>query len=120
MSAKSIVKTNDKKAITYRTGLQFANEAIKGFGPNGKVCGLTNGVFSLLSLIEAVLDITGPADVTISTWSAGLYDAGALNSLMSSGMVRDIRLILDVSFKKRQLGYAIYVEDVFKKENIRT
>lgn len=120
MSAKSVVKTNDKKAIAYRTGLQFASEAVKGFGPNGKVCGLTNGAFSLLSLIEAVLDITGPADVTISTWSAGLYDAGALNSLMASGTVRDVRLILDRSFKTRQAGYSLYIQDVFKEENIRT
>lgn len=117
---KSVVKTNDKKAIAYRTGLKFASEAVKGFGPNGKVCGLTNGAFSLLSLIEAVLHITGPADVTISTWSAGLYDAGALNSLMASGMVRDVRLILDRSFKTRQVGYSLYIQDVFKDENIRT
>jgi ribosomal protein L17 len=117
---KSIVKTNDKKALAYRTGLQFANEAIKGFCKNGKVCGLTNGAFSLLSLIKAVLDITGTADVTISTWSAGLYDAGELNSLMTSGHVRDVRLILDRSFKTRQAGYALYIQDVFKDENIRT
>ena len=117
---KSIVKTNDKKAIAYRTGLQFASEAVKGFGPNGKVCGLTNGAFSLISLIEAVLDITGPGDITISTWSAGLYDAGALNSLMASGTVRDVRLILDRSFKTRQSGYSLYIQDVFKEENIRT
>lgn len=117
---KSVVKTNDKKAISYRTGLQFASEAVKGFGPNGKVCGLTNGAFSLLSLIEAVLHITGPADVTISTWSAGIYDAGALNSLMASGTVRDVRLILDRSFKTRQAGYSLYIQDVFKEENIRT
>lgn len=120
MSAKSVVKTNDKKALTYRFGLQFAKESIKGFGKNGKVCGLTNGAFSLISLIEAVLDVTGPADVTISTWSAGLYDASALNSLMASGTVRDVRLILDRSFKTRQAGYSLYIQDVFKEENIRT
>lgn len=117
---KSVVKTNDKKAITYRTGLQFANEAVKGFGPNGKVCGLTNGAFSLISLIEAVLHITGPADITISTWSAGLYDAGALNSLMACGKVSNVRLILDRSFKTRQAGYSLYIQDLFKEENIRT
>lgn len=117
---KSVVVKKKKKVIAYRIGLKFASEAVKGFGINGKVCGLTNGTFSLLSLIEAVLDITGPADVTISTWSAGLYDAGALNSLMASGMARDVRLILDRSFKTRQAGYSLYIQDVFKEDNIRT
>lgn len=45
---------------------------------------------------------------------------GALKSLMASGTVRDVRLILDRSFKTRQAGYSLYIQDVFKEENIRT
>lgn len=116
----SITKTNDKKAIAHRNGTIFAKDAIKGFSKNGKCCGLTNGSFSLISLIEAILDITGPAEVTISTWSAGLYDAGAVNSLKASGLIKDIRLILDRSFKTRQKGYSLYIQDVFSEEKIRT
>lgn len=33
--------------------------------------GFTFGQFSLIDLIQAALEIAGPADVTISTWSAG-------------------------------------------------
>lgn len=116
----AISKKIEKQTVARRYGLQFAKDAINGFGKHSRVCGLTNGAFSLLSLIEAVLDVTVPADVVISTWSAGLYDAGALNSLMASGHVRNVRLILDRSFKTRQAGYALYIQDVFKNENIRT
>jgi len=118
--SKSVAVKDSKKVVAYRYGLQFAKDAVKGFDKDSRVVGLTNGAFSLLSLIEAVLDHTGPADVTISTWSAGLYDAGALNSLVASGLIKDVRLILDRSFKTRQSGYALYIQDVFDIDNIRT
>lgn len=117
---KTTGNKESKKAIAKRSGDIIAANAIEGFSKNGRVCGLTNGAFSLISLIEAVLNVTGPAEIVISTWSAGLYDAGALNSLMACGKVIDVKLILDRSFKTRQKGYSFYLQDVFKEENIRT
>lgn len=117
---KTTGNKESKKAIAKRSGDIIASNAIEGFSKNGRVCGLTNGAFSLISLIEAVLSVTGPANIVISTWSAGLYDAGALNSLMACGKVIDVKLILDRSFKTRQKGYSFYLQDVFKEENIRT
>lgn len=115
-----ITKRDQKKAILRRTGTINAASAIDGFDKDHRVSGLTNGAFSLLSLIEAVLNITGPADVVISTWSAGMYDSKALNSMMSSGNVKKVRMILDRSFKTRQAQYSVYIDDVFNTENIRT
>jgi len=111
---------NGKKTIARRTGSIFAAESIKGFDKNSRVTGLTNGQFSLISLIDAVLEITGKADVTVSTWSAGVYDAGAISQLIESNKIGDFRIILDRSFKTRQSGYAVTVEQLFKPENIRT
>lgn len=117
----SVIKTKESKQIIARkvAGVR-ALDAIEGWTKGGRVIGLTNGEFSLLSLIEAVLSYTGPANVTISTWSAGLYDASALRSLMACGKILDVKLILDRSFKTRQAGYSVFIQDAFKEENIRT
>lgn len=118
---KTIGNKESKKAIAKRSGDIIAANAIEGFSKNGRVCGLTNGAFSLVSLIEAVLNITGPAEIVISTWSGGFYDAGAINSLMACGKVLDAKLILDRSFKTTRGGkYVAYFQDIFKIENIRT
>lgn len=111
---------NSKKTIARRTGSIYAAESIKGFNQQSRVTGLTNGQFSLISLIDTVLDITGKADVTISTWSAGVYDVGAIAQLIESNKIGDFRIILDRSFKTRQSGYAVTVEQLFRLENIRT
>jgi hypothetical protein len=114
------IKSNSKKAQLRIIGGNNAAKAIEGFQKGGRVVGLTNGEFSLLSLITELLKKTGPADVTISTWSAGMYDATSLNELLSCGKIKNVKLILDRSFKTRQAGYAVYIDDVFKPENIRT
>ena len=69
---------------------KFANarDTIAGFGHGMDVVGLTFGQFSLLDLIDAALEITGPADVTVSTWSAGFYDVDAAERFRDSGRMR--------------------------------
>ena len=84
-------KTESKKSIARRIGTLNASEAISGFTKTNRVTGLTNGAFSLISLIDAVLGITGEANVIISTWSAGFYDVTAVNQLIESGKIKDFK-----------------------------
>ena len=113
-------KTESKKSIARRIGTINASDAISGFTKTNRVTGLTNGAFSLISLIDAVLDITGEANVIISTWSAGFYDVTAVNQLIESGKIKDFKIILDRSYKSRQAQYSATVEELFGLENIRT
>lgn len=82
----------------------------------------TNGEFSLLDVILVLLERTGPADVAISTWSAGLYDAEVANRFIETGLIRSIRFVLDVSFRNNggSRGYSTLIMDMFGEECIRT
>lgn len=95
-----------------------ARDTIAGFGHGMDVVGLTFGQFSLLDLIDATLEITGPADVTISTWSAGFYDVEAAERFRDSGRLRSIRFIMDSSAKRGQATVGD-VGDVFGRECVR-
>lgn len=113
-------KTDSKKSIARRIGTINAKQAIEGFSQDNRITGLTNGAFSLISLIDAVLDITGDANVIISTWSAGFYDVTAVNELIESGKIKDFKIILDRSYKSRQSQYSSTVEELFGLDCIRT
>lgn len=82
----------------------------------------TNGEFSLLDVILVLLERTGPADVAISTWSAGLYDVEVANRFLNTGLIRSIRFVLDVSFRNNggSKGYSNLLMDMFGEECIRT
>lgn len=87
----------------------------------------TTGDFSLLDLILVLLDHAGPSEVTVETWSAGLYDMEVLNRFISSDLITSFRLVLDVSFRNNRgnnakdgTSYATVLEDVFGLDAIRT
>lgn len=95
-----------------------ARDTIEGFAHDMDVCGLTYGQFSLLDLVDAALEITGPADVVICTWSAGFYDVEAAERFRDSGRLRSIRFIMDSSGKRGQATVGD-VAEIFGADCIR-
>lgn len=96
-----------------------AAETIAGFDRDTDIVGLTYGQFSLLDLIDATLDVTGPAHALIATWSAGFYDIDAAVRWRDSGRMLSTRFIMDSSDKRGQATPAT-VADLFDPQNIRT
>lgn len=99
-----------------------ARIALDPFKPGHDYEVMTNGAFSLLDCVLVLLEKSGPADVAICTYSAGLYDAEVMNRFVETGNVRSIRLVLDGSIKTLggTRGYAVTLMDVFGEECIRT
>ena len=118
--SKATAHLRPKRVARHRVSkVASARDTIEGFDHGMDVCGLTFGQFSLLDLIQAALEITGPADVAISTWSAGFYDVEAAERFRDSGMIRGIRFVMDSSDKRGQ-ATAGDVGSVFGPESIRT
>ena len=109
-------KTKKLEAFPY----QYAREAVSSFEKGSRLIGLTKGQFSLIDLIVALLDKTGPANIVCCTWSAGIKDAKQMHILLNSGKINSFTLVTDYSYSTRQKQYAITVEELFGKENIRT
>lgn len=114
-----VVKTRSATVLK-KLPYENASNALAEFSDGGRIVGLTKGQFSLIDMINVLLEKIGPADVVISTWSAGLRDSAALREMMDSGRVRSVLIVLDRSYQTRQPEYAVTVEDAFGKANIRT
>lgn len=106
-------------AVCVRSGVQSARSMLEGFGRGKRVIGLTGGQFSLIDLLEALLEVTGPADVVVATWTAGVRDAALASELNRTGKIRSMRLVVDRSFSGRQPQYVARVEEMFGREAIR-
>jgi len=97
-----------------------ADAATEGFIKGCHVMGLTMGQFSLIDMIHSILKKTGPADLYIATWSAGIKDAHQVQWMRETNLITGIRLLTDHSYINRQSKYAMAIEDLFGAENIRT
>ena len=96
-----------------------AREAIGTLEQGQDVFILTYGQFSLIDALCAILKQTGPADVTLSTWTAAHAHLERSAELMGSAAIRSFRLIVDRSFESRQPEYAHHMRELFGAECIR-
>lgn len=99
---------------------QTADAATEGFASGCHIIGLTMGQFSLIDMIHSILKKTGPAELYIATWSAGIKDATQVKWMIDTDLVRGVRLLTDHSYVNRQAKYAMAIEDLFGKANIRS
>jgi hypothetical protein len=96
-----------------------AFQAIGTLTPGCEIFGFTKGQFSLMDLIIAILEQTGPASVDISTWTAGDADIRHCYQFVESGKIVSARWVVDRSFPTRQPDYFKALCKRFSPESIR-
>lgn len=96
-----------------------AREAIGTIKPGSDTFILTHGQFSLIDALMVILDQAGPADVSLSTWTAADAHLESAAALMESAEIRSLRMIVDRSFISRQPGYCRHMTELFGGECIR-
>lgn len=94
-------------------------DAVGDITPGCEIYGLTKGTWSLIDLIEHVLRFTGPAEVTLSTWTAANADIGFATKLLTNGAITKLRFVVDFSFPTRQPAYCAALREAFGDDSIR-
>ncbi|WP_173931378.1 hypothetical protein [Chelativorans sp. Marseille-P2723] len=100
---------------------ETAQEALAGagFGRGREVFGFNQGTFSLIDLIDAVIDYTGQADCVIATWTAAKAEMKHVHSWLEKDRLSSARWMVDRSFLNRQPELCAHLRRVFGDENIR-
>jgi len=120
MASSTNYKTFNFKNADLGIFKDSANGVANMLTPNCRVMGLTDGAFSLIDLIHAVLKKIGKSDVIVTTWSAGIKDANHVSWMKNSGLINSFLLVTDHSYVNRQKRYAVELDSLFGTENIRT
>ena len=99
---------------------ESAAEAIAGLERDGReLFGLTRGQFSLTDLLQAVLNKTGPAALSISTWTAANSDVASMQELLQTGKITSCRFLVDGTFVRRVPALAAQIRKQFGDDAIR-
>ena len=98
---------------------QSAVDAIAGLRPGLEIYGFTKGQFSMLDLIVALLEKTGPADVVLSTWTAARHEILTLDKLVKTGVLKSMRWLVDFTFARRDPQAANQIRMTFGVDAIR-
>ena len=93
-----VVKKKKARAEFNASGVVVARDVLKGFDGSFDLWGITKAQFSMLDLIQAILEKTGKADVAVSTWTCGIYDAEAIWNFVNEDRIDNLRWVVDCSF----------------------
>jgi len=98
---------------------QDAAEAIAGLNKRIEIFGFTKGQFSMLDMLVACLAKTGPAFMSISTWTAARKEIAALSDLRDAGELLGTRWLVDLTFARRDPAAAQQIRTTFGVDSIR-
>lgn len=104
--------------------LEGAAETIGPLNAGDEISGLTCGQFSMIDILEHMLnEAGGPADVFVSTWTAGIYDTERAAQLRANGSIRSIRWMMDRAMFSKSPQYAgpmieAFGLDAFRDTNV--
>jgi len=96
-----------------------AVRAIENWGKGEEIFGFTKGQFSMVDLLEALLDRTGPADVVVATWTAATRDLQRCLAFLQRDMARKMLWLVDLSFERRVPEFALQLREMFGESAIR-
>lgn len=112
-------KNEYRREIRKLGSQETAREAIAGLTPDMSIFGFTKGQFSLIDLLKALLDQTGPAHLTLSTWTAANADLQEVLEFLKDGQILSARFLLDFSFQRRQPEVAHMIRERFGMQSLR-
>lgn len=98
---------------------ETAAAAIAGLTHGVELYGFTKGQFSLLDLIRAALATTGPARLSLSTWTAARHEIQALDRMKAAGELLGMRWLVDFTFARRDPEAAHQIRQTFGLDTIR-
>jgi hypothetical protein len=97
-----------------------AADAVAALERDGcELVGLTRGQFSLTDLLVAVLDKTGPAELSISTWTAASASVQTMLELLQTGQITSCRWLVDTTFVRRVPQLVAEIRRQFGNDAIR-
>lgn len=88
--------------------------------PGCELFALTNGQFSLVDILQHVLDFTGPVALDIATWTASDGDLRRAHAFLLDGRVSSLRMIVDPSFRARKPEFCQVLVELFGPDSLRT
>jgi hypothetical protein len=98
---------------------ESATKALEGFDRETEIFGFTKGQFSLLNLIQALFAISGPAHLSLSTWTAASHEIESLQAMAARGTITGLRCLIDFSMARREPAMTAQMREKLGRDNIR-
>lgn len=116
MPAASSIAVRRKRAVE---SFKTAADCIGTLEPGAALFAITRGQFSMIDAALACLDQTGPADVSIWTWTVAEYEIECMQRLRTDGRIRSATLVIDHGARNKNAGLIRQWKSTFGADSVR-
>lgn len=81
---------------------------------------LSVGQYNLIDIIEKVVDLIGVCDIDLAVWTAATASLKKAELFLTNKSVKNMRWIIDPSFKSRKPNYVKTLRESFGNDCVRT
>lgn len=116
MAAASSIATRRTRAVeSFKTAAECIGELHSGIS----LFAVTRGQFSMIDAILACLSQTGPASISMWTWTVAEYEIECLEKLRQDKRITDGRLIIDYGARNKNAGLIHQWKGTFGDDSVR-
>lgn len=112
-------RSTGPRELRLLTRKETAARSIGELTPSCDIFGFSKGQFSLIDLLEHVIAQTGPARLSLSTWTAAHADVIRVHDLLANASAIDCRWLVDFTFQRRAPAIAAAIRERFGPAAIR-
>jgi hypothetical protein len=116
MSVKSAIAVRRERV---QESFKTASECIGIIKKNSGIFAVTRGQFSMIDAILACLDQTGPAKVSVWTWTVAEYEVEVLTRMMRDDRIIDGRMVIDHGARNKNSAIIRQWKDSFGENSVR-
>lgn len=87
--------------------------------PSCAIMGMTDGSFSLIDLLVAIVNEIGACDVQVVSFTVGLKHAALAHHIVRRGLFRNFKLVIDAGYPSIHPQYVEKIVDLFGVDALR-
>lgn len=116
MPPKSAISVRRERACeSFKTAAECIGQLKKGSG----IFALTRGQFSMIDAVRACLEQTGPAAVSLWTWTVAEYEVEVLGGLMRDKNITEGRMVIDGGARNKNAKIISEWKSQFGRDSVR-
>jgi len=116
MAVASAIATRRKTAVE---SFKTAADCIGTIEPGTSLFAITRGQFSMIDAALACLDQSGPAEVSLWTWTVAEYEIECLERLRNDNRITGATMIIDGGARNKNAGLIRQWKNTFGERSVR-
>lgn len=119
LESPQAARAKNRRLASAGRALGSARECLAAFDRGTHLFAVNKGQFSMIDILQALLERTGAADVSVWSWVVAGHEVEATSALINAGAIRSFRIVIDWTGAQRDMVYVRELQQRYGLDCVR-